>query len=54
MLQRAIELWPQKPGFLPQLRVVTAYFRAKTRFLATRAIAKKNFCHPLDTFVVYV
>ena len=36
MLQFAIALAPYKPGFLPNLRVTTKYFREKTRFLATR------------------
>jgi hypothetical protein len=36
MLQFAIALPPYKPGFLPNLRVTTKYFREKNRFLATR------------------
>ncbi len=36
MLQFAIALRPKKPGFLPDLRVATKYFREKTRFLVTR------------------
>ncbi len=36
MLQFAIALAPEKPSFLPNLRVTTKYFPEKTRFLATR------------------